>query len=1532
MSTTIDTRVTKLEFDNKQFETATRATLASLESLKKSLNLESAAKGFNILTEYAKKIDFSGIASNVESLAHRFGALGIIGMTALQNITNSAVEAGKRIISALTVEPVTVGFGEYELKMGSIQTIMAGTGESLSTVNKYLEELNAYSDKTIYSFSDMTSNIGKFTNAGVSLKDSTKAIQGISNAAALSGANANEASRAMYNFSQALSSGYVKLIDWKSIELANMATQEFKTQLLESAVAAGTLTKGVDGMYRTIKGTPINATKGFNDSLQEEWMTTKVLVKTLGDYADETTAIGKRAFAAAQDIKTWSQLFGTLKEAAGSGWAQTWELIVGDFGEAKNLFSSMGQLFGGLIKQSADSRNEILQGWRFLGGREALLAGLRAAFQGLMNIMKAVGEVLAGIFPPITGLTLYNISMAVYKLGMAFKAGSENADRLKRIILGIIAPFQIIGQLISAVATHLLRLGDSITGGVLKNLDLSVEGIFNFLAGAADYIVGFKDMLKTNDTFNKGIETMGYYFSLAGAEIKKYLELAYPYFEATKKHLQQALTDVQAYLSTLTPYFEKVRDRIKKFLEPLEKSFNDFASQIKPAFDEIKSIVTDTFKNIDLSGITQFAERIKESLGGGLKGLIDGIGNAFQGLSDIIKRFTSIFGEASNATGPGLASFGERIKETFSNIDLTGIGNALTAGLFGALLLSIKNFIDKGKETIGGVADILDGVRGSLEAWQNSLKAKTLITIATAIAILAASLIALSMVDSSKLGTALVAITAMFAELVVAMQTLDKANMGVTVTKKAVDIIALAVGMVILAAAVERLSRIDSKAMMQGLMGVGIILTELSLFMKKTDLSGMALKSGAGLVAFALGLMVMANAVKMFGDIKGDGLKNGLFGVGVILTEIGVFLNKVKLDQIYKASAGLIIFAGAMIVMSLALKALGNLNPTELVNGLGSMAISLGIIVAALMGLDKYKGSVMKAATGILILSGAMVLMSVALKALGNLNIMEIGLGLLAMGGALALIAITVNAMPKAGMIQAALSVAILAGSMIILAGALKALGNLTLTEIGVGLLAMGGALIMFALALNAMTGTLPAALALLVLAGALALIVPQFIILGSLPLETVAIGLLALAGIFAIFGLAGVLLAPLAPIFFALAGAMSLFGLSCIAVGLGLLLFATGLMTIAVAGAAAAPAIALIITTIANSFTEVAIKLVQALDTFFQAIAETAPSIVDSIMMLVIDIVNGLNSSVPNIITAVSTLIISILTTLNASLPQILEAGFELILTLLKGVRDKIDEVVDVVVDIVTNFVDAVSAKLPQIIQSGVNFIVAFLNGLADAIDNNLHIILAAILRIGKAIIEGLVNAIKDGADMVAKALGDIVNAAIDGIKKFLGIKSPSKLMYGIGDYTVQGLVNGLTQNANSVAKASENLGRTAETSLTGAISRIYETMKSDMDFTPTIRPVMDLTNVKAGSKQISSLLGNRGINLSATTSNLPNVVTGPQTATNEQAQINQPQQSGTSIKFEQHLHSPTPLSRIDIYRQTKNQLSKLNGLVETT
>ena len=393
MSNAVDQRVVEMRFDNSHFESNVAQTMSTLDKLKAKLNLQGTTKGLEGIDAAARKVNMSGLGSAVDTVSAKFSALQVMGVTALANITNSAVNAGKNIVRSLTITPIKSGFNEYELKMGSIQTIMAGTGESLAVVNQYLNELNEYSDKTIYSFQDMTNNIGKFTNAGVKLEDAVAAIKGISNEAAISGANATQASHAMYNFAQALSSGYVKLIDWKSIENAQMATVEFKQQLIDTAVTMGTLTKASDGMYKTLEGKALNATKGFNDTLQDQWMTSEVLITTLKKYSDESTEIGAKATEAATKVKTFTQLMDTLKESAQSGWAQTWELFVGDFEEARDLFTELSDIFGEIIGKSADRRNALF-GDALSSNWEKLTASINEAGVETEELEKSIRSVV----------------------------------------------------------------------------------------------------------------------------------------------------------------------------------------------------------------------------------------------------------------------------------------------------------------------------------------------------------------------------------------------------------------------------------------------------------------------------------------------------------------------------------------------------------------------------------------------------------------------------------------------------------------------------------------------------------------------------------------------------------------------------------------------------------------------------------------------------------------------------------------------------------------------------------------------------------------------------------------------------------------------------------------------------------------------------------------------------------------------------------------------------------------------------------
>lgn len=361
MSKTIDQKVVEMRFDNQHFEKHTRESMSTLEKLKQKLQLKDASKGLDNLNKSANKVDMRGMSSAIDTVHSKFSALEVMGVTALANITNSAVNAGKRMVKALTVDPVMDGFNEYEMTLNAIQTTMAATGKTSKEVKEQLKELDKYADKTVYSTADMLNNLPKFTNAGVELESATKAMIGIANATALAGGDAGKASIAFYNLGQAIGTGYLTRMDYNSINNAGIATMEWKNQMVEAAIAAGTLEKVGDDLYDT-GSKQLTLQQLFIDGLQDQWASTEVMMKVFEDYGDETTAIGKKSYAAAQDIKTFSMMIDSLKATAGTGWKDTWEILFGDLEEAKQLWTGLSNFISGIITGMADIRNGILEG------------------------------------------------------------------------------------------------------------------------------------------------------------------------------------------------------------------------------------------------------------------------------------------------------------------------------------------------------------------------------------------------------------------------------------------------------------------------------------------------------------------------------------------------------------------------------------------------------------------------------------------------------------------------------------------------------------------------------------------------------------------------------------------------------------------------------------------------------------------------------------------------------------------------------------------------------------------------------------------------------------------------------------------------------------------------------------------------------------------------------------------------------------------------------------------------------------------
>lgn len=1305
MSKTIDERVVEMRFDNKQFESNVQTSLSTIEKLKKSLDMDGATKGLESIDSAAKKVDMSGLGSAVETVKTRFSALEVMAVTALANITNSVVNTGKQMLHSLTIEPISQGFEEYELKMGSIQTIMMSTGASLEEVNKYLQELNTYSDKTIYSFQDMTSNIGKFTNAGVGLEDAVMAIQGVSNVAAVSGANANEASRAMYNFAQALSAGYVKLIDWKSIENANMATVEFKTQLLESAVACGTLTKTADGMYKTVKGNVIDATHGFNDSLQDQWMTTEALVSTLRDYADETTEIGAKAFAAAQDVKTFSQLMDTLKEAVGSGWANTWEILFGDFEEAKELWTGLSQVIGGFIDAQADARNEMLQGWKDLGGRTKLIEALKNAFEGVQSVIKPIYEAFREIFPPTTAQQLYDITENLRKFTANLKLSDTASANLKSTFKGLFAILDIIKQAFSAIFTAIKPLFGGF--GTLG------DGILGFTGGIGDAIVAFDEFIKTSGAFQKVGEAAG--------EMKSGVIVA---FEV----IGEALANCQ--------------------------------------FVQLLSAVWNAVKTIG-SGIVKI-----------------------------------------------LGELGSSLAKNLGEANFSGIIDLLNGISFGAIAVGITKFVGtfrKAIEDIGSFKEsfigILDSVRGCFEAYQTQLQAGTLLKIASAIAILTASLIALSLVDSEKLNVALGAITVLFAELLASMAVFNKISGQATgVMKSVTAMLGIATAVLILASALKKIADLDAKQLTTGLIGVaGLTAMMVAAAKAMSSNSKTIIKGATQMVIFAAAIKILASVCEQLAKLDWNQLAKGLVGVGVLLAEVSLFLRTAKFSgKSITTATGIVILSAAIKVLASACKDFGEMKWEDIGKGLASIAVLLAEITA-FTKLTGNAQNVISTGVALIAIAAAMKILASAVKDFSTMQWGEIARGLTAMAGALAAITVAVKFMPN-NMAGIGAGLVIVSAALVVLSTALEKMGNLSWEQVAKGLITLGGAMTILAIGLNTMTGTLAGSAALLVAASALLVLTPVLAILGAMSWSSIVKGLVTLAGAFVILGVAGAVLTPLVPSILALSGSLALIGVAVVGIGAGLALagaglsaLAVGLTALAAAGTAGATAIVasltVIITGVAALIPAIVAKIGEAIVEFCKVIADSAGAIGEAVKAVVLMLVDVLVECVPAIADGALKLIAGVLEALVEYTPSIVDSIFQFLIAVLEGV----------------------AKNLPSLIQAAVDVLMAFFSGIVDALKGiDTETLLQGIAGIGllAAIMAALsaVAALVPGAMLGVLGMGAVIAelalvlAAVGALAQIPGlnwlINEGGNLLQGIGTAIgkfVGGIVGGFMSGVSS-------------------------------------------------------------------------------------------------------------------------------------
>lgn len=1305
MSETIDSKVVEMRFDNKDFEANTRTTMSTLDKLKAKLHFPGASKGLEEIGQTAKRVDFSGMSSGIQTVQMKFSALQVMGITALQNITNAAISAGKQLTDAITIDPVKDGFAEYETQMNSVQTILANTqkeGTNIDQVNKALKELNTYADQTIYNFTEMTRNIGTFTAAGVKLDDSVSAIKGIANLAAVSGSTSQQASTAMYQLSQALAAGKVQLMDWNSVVNAGMGGQVFQDALIRTSEHLQTGAKQA-----------IEAYGSFRESLTEgEWLTTDVLTETLnqiaGAYskedliaqgysesqAEEIVKLADTATDAATKVKTFTQLIDTLKEALGSGWTESWQIIIGDFEEAKEVWTKVSDVLGGFIQKSSEARNAILKAamgnpysdlakniqkvtsatsdykdivdsvirgdygsgqarfdklaaeghdwarvqnlinerlgcsFRYteelttsqedlnkeqaktikqilkmsdaelkkngltkedvkalkelqkqsektgipindlindmdkLSGKELLHGSVANMGNALINLFTEIHNAWQKVFDPVSAMTLYNIIASMHGVTSKFlKFTEDRGKELTRTLAGVFAALDIIRQCLGGS----LKFAIKAVNAVLSAFDMD---ILDATAKIGDLLVKFDKWLKKTDPFTKGFEEIG-------------------------KVIKSVVDD-------LTKFENKIKKlpNIENFLKTIEKIKSpkvDFSGVIN-GFSELSNTTTNSsFSNIRklFSALWKYVTEV------GLN-IIDTIGK-----------------------------IGTSIAQAFGKGDVFEVINS---GLIAGILVFVKKLtknITKVTDDAGGilnnVTEILDGVKDCFVAYQEQLRAGALLKIASAIGILTASVFTLSTIDSDALQRALFGIAALLIELGVALAAFGKMSNDFKGSLKVNFLMkSLAVSILIMAAAVKVLSTISWEGMMKGLIAIGGLLLELSLFLSLTDFKKKSFSSSAGMVLIASALLILSSVVKKFENVNWETIGRSLVSIGALLLEISIFAN---------------------------------------LAGKAKHVISTGLSL-------------------ILVASGLKILASVV-DDFSGMNWDEIKRGLTAMGAALLEITIALKLLPKTSLFRAT-GLIVAAAALKIVANDMNDFASMNWPSIKKAAITMGIALGEIVIALNLMKGTLGGAAALIVASAALAILASTMSKLGKLSSDEIAKGLIAMAAAFFIVGVAGALLQPLIPTILALAAAFVLFGVAALSIGAGLTLVGVGLTTIsiglsALGGSLATAAVSIvaglsvIILGVAGLIPAVAEKIAEGVVAFATVIGDCAPQIIDAVLKLFDEVLKSANAYLPTIIDSVLTLLIAVINGVANHIPEIMLAITNLVGKIVEGVTDVI-------------------------------------------------------------------------------------------------------------------------------------------------------------------------------------------------------------------------------------------------------------------
>lgn len=1423
MPNNVDERLVEMRIDNRQFINGANKTIGVLDRLKSALNFGKTTDGLDDFSRKLSRMDFGGIERGVEAISERFSNLGIVGQRIIQNLTDSVYNFASKTVKELTIDQVTAGWEKYESIIESTQTIMGATreawesnaelqeryGSQLEYVNEQLGLLNWFTDETSYNLTDMVSNVGKFTSSGVALDSAARDMMGIATWAASAGANAGEASRAMYNLSQALATGSVKLIDWKSIENANMATVEFKQTVIDSAVEIGKLTKTIDkngqAIYKTAKGTEVSVTN-FNASLSEGWFDSNVLEKSLYQYGEFARVLN----VVTEDTGLTATELLKMSDAYAEGSMSTEDFVKWQADLAKRMSEDEVPSI-----EALHYAMELLTEDEIDLGRRAFKAAQESkTLKDAINATKdAVSTGWMQSFQYIFGnyeeaKTLW--SNLAEELWDIFASGAERRNNILEYWHdnggrdALLESFRNLYEGIRSFIDPIKEAWDSIFswGGV----DDAGKRLINL----TERFRKFTEKIKLSDDAMKGLK---YIFEQLFGRVKDGTSIIGKVASTIGKAIGYIWRFIDLLLSSFKGGFNKDTfiDGLNEMLDGLGTKVEAFRSKIAGAWGWLQS---------KFSGIIAFFSNFKIS---------------WDRISSALGTAWNFIAEKAKAAGAAIkAAFGGEGLGLKNVLKILGGFLAIKAG--SGLFSGIKSIFQPIKNLMDGFSDVLEKAGDALSSFSKKSPSNDLLKIAISVGILTIALIGLAVVDANRLGIALAVLAGGMAELIGTMKGLEFIMVGKKNPTK--GLISLATAVLLLSISLKVISGIDQDKLVTGLGALFFLLMELFAFMGLINALKIKPKSFSGLISLGIAIIILTGAVYLLGSIPYEKLVQGMIALAAVLIMLAAalfILGKVGGVKTLAIGVGLLFLATAMVVLVGAIALLSRIDPEKVATALVMLgAALLGIAVITML----MPATLPLIGAGLLLISAAIVILVATLAALTLLDPEKMANSILVIIGALVGLAAVMGIMqlvlPGAlALIAVAAAFVIGAAGLIVFAIAMNALINVPLTEIAVGLLAVGGALIVLAVGLLIMTVGLIGAVALITTAGALVILAFALNLLTPIDLPGAAGGLTLLGLAMLVLGVGGIAM---------LAGAPGLM-LGALAIGLmavALLPFVYALQQLeSISWDTILKYLALLAATAGSLalLTPILTPLAVAVGAFGVACLAAG---------------EGINLAGDGMV-KISDSIANIPETAGKLFKEVAKAAYESVTDIKTAGTDA------------GNAVSEIGTSIIGIIESNGTNIITTLGNVIVGSSNVFSQYMQSFSNLGFNVVAGINNGIANGSSFVINTMRALALNMIAEFRRNMLIQSPSRVMADLAAYIPLGIAKGIDDNARVVEDSISEMSNGMAEAIIPALSSLESILSEDFSISPVITPVVDMSNISGRADAINGLLsGNSQINVS--------------------------------------------------------------------